>query len=96
METTPYAFSGLGEVYSYTVIQSAPEGFEAYAPYVVAIVALDEGPMVTAQLTDIRPDEVEIGTRVEMVTRKLRAEGESGIIIYGYKFRPCLAESTPG
>jgi hypothetical protein len=28
--------------------------------------------------------------RVEMVTRKLREEGEEGQIIYGYKFRPVL------
>jgi len=25
---------------------------------------------------------------VEMVTRKLRTDGEEGVIVYGYKFRP--------
>jgi uncharacterized OB-fold protein len=52
------------------------------------LVRLEEGPLVTAQLTDIDGGEVAIGTPVEMVTRRLRAEGEEGIISYGYKFRP--------
>ena len=45
---------------------------------------------ITAQLTDVDPADVAIGMRVEMVTRKLREEGEEGQIIYGYKFRPFL------
>jgi hypothetical protein len=28
--------------------------------------------------------------RVEMVTRKLRAEGPQGMIMYGYKFRKAV------
>jgi uncharacterized OB-fold protein len=55
----------------------------------VALIRLEEGPLVTAQLADIDPTEVEIGMPVEMVTRKLRSDGdERGIIVYGYKFRP--------
>ena len=52
------------------------------------------GPLVTAQLTDVNSDDVEIGLRVEMVTRKLREDGPEGQIIYGYKFRPVLEQST--
>jgi len=47
---------------------------------------------VTAQLTDIGDQPVEIGTQVEMVTRKLGADGERGMLVYGYKFRPTLAQ----
>ena len=86
----PYQLSGKGEVYSYTVIQDAPAGFEDQAPYVLAIVKLDEGPMLTAQLTDLE-GAPEIGMRVEMVTRKLRSEGEQGMIVYGYKFRKAIS-----
>ena len=89
---TMYSFSGRGEVYSYTTIYNPPEGFEDQAPYTVALVKLEEGPMITAQLTDLGEDEVEIGTPVEMVTRRLRQDGdERGLIVYGYKFRPVLA-----
>lgn len=87
---TPYAFSGKGEVYSYTTIYDAPEGYEGTAPYTVALVKLEEGPLVTAQLTDVDNGKVEIGTPVEMVTRKLREDGDRGMLVYGYKFRPVL------
>jgi uncharacterized protein len=77
---------GKGEVYSYTVVQEAPLGYEEQAPYYLALVKLDEGPIVTAQLTDIDGG-IAIGDRVEMVTRKLTTEGSKGMIVYGYKFR---------
>lgn len=83
-----FALSGRGTVYSYTTVFDPPTGFEAYAPYPVALVKLDEGPMVTAQLTDVMPEQVKIGMPVEMVTRKLNEQGDEGIIVYSYKFRP--------
>lgn len=88
-----YAFSGLGTVYSYTTVMDAPEGYEGQAPYLMAIVELDEGVKVSAQLTDV-DGPVQIGDRVEMVTRKLTTEGERGMIVYGYKFRPVLTEPS--
>jgi uncharacterized OB-fold protein len=86
-----FEFSGRGQVYSYTKVVDAPAGFEDSAPYTVALVRLDEGPMVTAQLTDVPEDQIEIGMPVEMVTRKLRTDGERGMLVYGYKFRPSVA-----
>ncbi len=86
-----YAFSGKGEVYSFTVMHDAPAGFEDTLPYTVALVKLAEGPMVTAQLTDLGDLPVEIGMPVEMVTRKIRADmDDKGMLIYGYKFRPVM------
>jgi uncharacterized OB-fold protein len=90
-----FTFTGVGEVYSYTTIYDAPAGFEQYAPYTVALVKLDEGPLLTAQLTDVDPENVEIGMPVEMVTRKLRTDGEEGMIVYGYKFRPQVQQVVP-
>jgi uncharacterized protein len=87
----PHTFSGRGEVYSFTTLYDAPAGYEATTPYTLALVKLDEGPMVTAQLTDMDENQVTIGMPVEMVTRKIRSdEEESGVILYGYKFRPVL------
>ncbi len=86
-----YSFSGRGEVYSYTTVYEPPAGYEEYSPYTVALVKLAEGPLVTAQLTDVDQDKVEIGMPVEMVTRRLRSDGdERGLLVYGYKFRPLL------
>ena len=91
------AFSGRGEVYSYTTVYEPPAGYEEYAPYTVALIKLEEGPLVTAQLTDLDNGKVEIGAPVEMVTRKLRQDGdERGLLVYGYKFRPVLARQVAG
>lgn len=88
---TLFSFSGRGEVYSYTTVYEPPAGFEDSAPYTVALIKLDEGPLVTAQLTDLDGRQIEIGTPVEMVTRRLRQDGdERGLLVYGYKFRPVL------
>lgn len=88
---TLYTFTGRGEVYSYSTVYDAPEGFEIQTPYTVALVKLDEGPLLTAQLTDVDNDAVEIGMPVEMVTRKLREDGDRGMLVYGYKFRPAFS-----
>ena len=86
-----FAFSGKGKVYSHSLVHDAPLGFDEKLPYTIAMVKLEEGPLVTAQLTDIEGQNVEIGMPVEMVTRKLRETGdERSMIVYGYKFRPVL------
>ena len=88
---TQFAFSGRGQVYSFTQMTSVPTGYEQSAPYTMALVQLEEGPVVTAQLTDLGEQDVEIGMPVEMVTRKIRTDmDDRGIIIYGYKFRPAM------
>jgi len=91
---TAYQMSGKGTLYSFTILTEAPAGFEEQAPYVLALIKLEEGPLITAQLTDL--DETpQIGQPVEMVTRKLRSDGEHGVILYGYKFRPVLKTAAP-
>jgi uncharacterized OB-fold protein len=54
------------------------------------MVQLEEGIRVTAQLTDVDPEEVAIGMPVEMVVRRIREYGAHGYLVYGYKFRPVL------
>lgn len=85
-----FKFSGRGEVFSFSTVYNPPEGYEESAPYTVALVKLEEGPLITAQLTDVKNDDVSIGMPVEMTTRKITTQGEEGLIIYGYKFRPQL------
>jgi hypothetical protein len=67
-------------------------GFEDNVPYAVALVKLEEGPLVTTQLTDVDPQEVSIGIPVKIVARRLHQDGdEHGLLVYGYKFRNRLA-----
>ena len=77
--------SGNGEIYSYTIIHTAPAGFEHATPYAIAIVKTDENVLVTGQV--VAPfNDIGIGKRVEMVFRKISEDGNSGIINYGFKF----------
>jgi uncharacterized OB-fold protein len=80
-----YAFEGSGEIVTYTTIYTAPESFTKMTPYVLAIVQLDEGPKITAQIV-CDPSEVKIGARVRSVFRKLGEDGPDGVIYYGTKF----------
>src|SRR3954447_12193764 len=89
-ELETFRFSGRGTVFSFAEVSQAPQGFSG--PYLVALVELEEGIRVTAQLTDVDPDDVEIGMPVEMVTRRIQERGPQGqgYLVYGYKFRPVL------
>lgn len=82
----PYKVKGRGKIVSFTEIYVPAAGFERYAPYIIAMVQLEEGCNVLVQLTEVKPGEVKIGDEVEMVFRKINEEGE--IINYGYKARP--------
>lgn len=86
----PYEFKGRGKLYSYTTIFQAPDRFDQMAPYMVGLIDLEEGERITAQLTDVVPEEVHIGMELEMVIRQIYEDGPKGPILYGYKFRPIL------
>ena len=85
---TAFAFSGRGEIFSFSTVYQAPSSHEEQAPYTVALIKLIEGPMLTAQLTDVDRRDIKIGMPVEMTTRILQSNGDRGMIVYGYKFRP--------
>lgn len=76
---------GTGTILTYTVIYISADAYVSQTPFVVAIIETDEGARLTAQVVDCELDEVKIGARVELVFRKILAEGHSGIINYGYK-----------
>ena len=56
---------GTGSIYSFTIARRpAGPAFKAEAPYVVAIVELDEGPRMMTNITGSPVDSVRIGQRV--------------------------------
>ena len=91
-ELERHPLSGQGTVYSYSAVTQAPEGFEP--PHLMALVRLDEGIVIAAQLTDVDADDLEIGMPVEMVTRRIKDHGPQGLLVYGYKFRPTVSRRT--
>ena len=82
-ELKPCAFSGAGEIISYTTIHVAPAGFEKNVPYNIALVRLAEGPVVSGVVVDRN---IAIGKRVKVVFRRLYADGDDGLLNYGFKF----------
>jgi uncharacterized OB-fold protein len=80
-------FSGKGKVFSYTEVTAPPEGFEDQVPYVLAIVELDEGARLTAQIVDAQKEDVKIGSQVEQVFRIIQSNDPEGLVHYGFKFK---------
>jgi hypothetical protein len=80
-------FGERGTVVSYTVVYDSPDEFKLQKPYVVALIKLDDGPLITSQVV-CDPDRVEVGMRVVKAFRKYFEEGDAGIIYYGTKFVP--------
>jgi uncharacterized protein len=66
-EHTWQAASGLGTVYSFTVVRhpANPELADV-VPYVVALIELDEGPRLVSNVVGVEPDRVTINQRVQV------------------------------
>ena len=82
------ALSGRGMLETFTIIRIPPEGFGDQAPYAIGIVGLDEGVRLMAQITDCDVEKLAIGDRLVTKFRRIREEGKTGVIMYGYKFVP--------
>jgi uncharacterized protein len=80
-------FSGMGKIHSYSIINTPTDEFKVIAPYAVAIIELEEGAKITSQIVDCNNDDIEISHEVELVFRKIKEEGDDGVITYGYKFK---------
>lgn len=74
-----------GKILTHTTIRVAPEQFNTQVPYNVAVIELNDGVRITAQVVDCKPEDVVIGKKVKIVFRKIQEEGSAGIICYGYK-----------
>lgn len=75
--------SGEGTVYSYTVMERAPNAaWQAEAPYVIALVDLKEGARVMSHVVGCKPGDVKIGMPVRVVFEDVTSD------ISLYKFQP--------
>ncbi len=66
-------FKGGGAIQTFTVNYVAAEGRESEAPYIVAIVELDEGPWVMGNITGIKPNEA----TMDIMGKKVIMEGSA-------------------
>lgn len=80
-----FTFSGDGKIISWTVIHTAPGGFESQTPYVVGIIELKEGTKISGQIVgDVKG--VRSGRRVRPIFRRMFSDDPEGLIHYGVKF----------
>ncbi|MFB6070026.1 MAG: Zn-ribbon domain-containing OB-fold protein [Halanaeroarchaeum sp.] len=87
--------AGTGEIVAKTIIEGGapPEFADLLAQQGsigVVVVDLDEGARVPGMLTDVDPETVGRGDRVEAVVRRLYTQ--EGIPRYGFKFRPAAGD----
>lgn len=88
----PYQLANTGELYSWTAQRSNHSEFDHEPIVLVGMIKLADGCMLTAQLTDCEPSELQIGMAMEAVTRSWGKVGEDDLLVYGYKFRPKLVD----
>jgi uncharacterized OB-fold protein len=92
-EMQHHAFSGKGKIVTFTIIRTQQSEDELgdipcrKIPYALAIIQLDEGPMLTTEVVDSDFKDIAIGKAAEMVFRKILEKGKKGVVQYGYKFR---------
>ena len=78
-----YEFCGNGEIVTFSVIRTPMSDLDGYenekfarkVPYVIAIIRLSEGPMLTSEIVDCDESEIFIGKKVEVVFRKIAEKG---------------------
>lgn len=75
-----------GKIITYTQLHEPLPGFEAQAPFYIAVVELENGARVLTQVVDSPDEDIKTGARVRATIRRARVDGESGMILYGYKF----------
>ncbi len=77
-----------GKVETFTVIRVAPCEFTDEVPYPIGIIELDDGVKIQCQINDCPLEDLKIGMSVRIEFRKVKEEGEAGILCYGFKAVP--------
>jgi hypothetical protein len=57
---------------------------------VVGLIELGDSVRLLSQIVDVAPEDVSAGMRVEACFRRIKEDGKTGILQYGYKFRPVV------
>ena len=86
---SPRAMSGAGHVICAAEDHTPLMGHGGRSTRPFAMIRLEEGPVVMAEIVDIDFDDIVPEMPVEMVVRKWRPE-PTGLPLYGFKFRKVL------
>lgn len=75
-----------GKIMTYTQLHEPLPGFEAQAPFYLAVVKLANGAKVLTQIVDSPDETIKTGAKVQATVRRAIVDGDTGQIIYSYKF----------
>jgi uncharacterized OB-fold protein len=76
--------SKTGTLYTYTIVYQGKPNFKA--PYSIGYVDLKEGVRIFTPLFDVAPEELKIGTEMELVFRSMsEISDRSGVLVYGFR-----------
>mgnify|MGYP003972062865 CR=1 FL=1 len=84
----PVVLKDTGKVLTFTVIHTPPAEYSDLSPYGLGIIETDCGARLLAQIVDCDVEIIEIGMRVKFEFRRMRTEGDEGLLCYGYKVVP--------
>jgi uncharacterized OB-fold protein len=79
------AIGSEGRLYLYTVVHTAPPGYDGPVPYGFGLVDLPEGLRVVARLTESRIEMLTTGMRMRLEIAPLFVDGEGNeVLSYAY------------
>lgn len=84
-----------GTLLSYTLQKESIQGFEDQEPMLFGLLQLENGVRIIAQIVDVPYDSLKEGLKLKAVFRRVRVDGDSGQIFYGYKFGPSRETKFP-
>ena len=82
--------SGRATLHTYLINHRPAPGFEGEAPYVIAVVQLEEGPRMMTNLVDVDPDPAKLPIDMPLEVTYERASGEITLP----KFRPASSPAA--
>lgn len=71
-----------GKLLTYTIVAFPPESMTKYAPYILAIVELEDGSRLLAHLTEVTPKNLAVGMPLQVMSHQISADR------IAFKFKP--------
>lgn len=84
----PYKLEEKGKILYFTINRVNTQNMISATSGIIALIELDDGLKITAQIVDVDPSCVKRGMRVKSVFRILSKDEKGGLIQYGMKFSP--------
>ena len=88
VEFKDFIYPPTAKLITWSKVHAGPKGFEAFVPFIIAIVELAGGERMTTQIVDTDEKELKYGLKLQACFRRIYVDGDKGVIHYGIKFKP--------